>query len=349
MRIRIQVVLPLLLAVGCAPTERGPAPFSVPAPSANATADPLPSVDPAGTVAADGTAISVRHDPTATWASGAQPVYDDAAYVALARALAPSGFDLDGCAAHLPEELRSLADPPPPFDPWGADELRDDLMLGLGISRFLDGLDARSLEVVLVDQRLDGGVREQVLLATDPLVGTMQWRLLWPDVGSASLAAIIALPGHPSTDAAAQEFIDLAHGRDYPRNGRLLAVSSNRVYDAWYAESEANAYLLCAGSSLMAVRHYETLLLDRYLRYLGIDDIALVGHSGGSIALNALVRWDWRWTGAVSDMESNYASGLPCELDEPGGAWCLLDEVHPHLASRFPQINDLGLAPRQVP
>lgn len=290
----------------------------------------------------------VGAEPIPRWECEGHPIHCVEDYVALARALSNDDPTLDACASALPDQLVDLGLAEPPFDEWTPAELQADLIAGLAMELFLDGLEERTLEVVLVDEHIDGAVREQTLLATDPLVGTMQWRLLWPAKVPEAGAAILALPGHPNQDDAAQEFIDQSNAHGYAEAGYLVALSSQRAYDSWYAESEANAYLLCAGSSLMAVRHYETLLLDRYLRALGFEEVALLGHSGGSVALNALMRWDWRWSAAITDLESNYAYVLPC--DEVGDSpWCLLDEVHPHLASRFPQINNNNLVDHVVP
>jgi len=347
--VRLALLL-LLVLLGCNQAALGDNFAS--APTAPGEDGELPRLTPPGVVEAgpaqSGDPIHVVVDPTQTWGCGAQPIFCLDDYIALARSIAPPGVDLDVCAAELPDQLRDLGDAQPPFDPWDADDLRDDLIVGLDLDWLLDGIDERPLELVLIDEQVTATVRERTYLVTDPIVGTMQWRFLGPvdDLGATS--AVIALPGHPDTDDSAQEFLDLEDGSAYPEAGLLLAISSQRAYDGWFAESEANAYLLCAGSSLMAIRVYETLLMDRFIRSRGSENVSLVGHSGGSVALNALVRLDWRWRAAVSDLESNYATGWLCD-DSPDSAWCLLDEVHPHLAQRFPQINNEGLVERRVP
>ncbi len=294
--------------------------------------------------------ITFHADRDAQWACGAAPVYCSEPYVSLARTLAPDPAALDACAADAPVNQLDLGAVPPPFDPWAADDLRADLVAGMDLGWLLEGLAERPLEVVLVEHAPGPQGRTWRLLASDPIVGTMQWKLRWPGAPARSLPAVIGLPGHPRVDDPALELLDTDLAGALVEAGYLLAVPSTRAYDAWYAESEAGAYLLCAGSSLMALRHYETLLLDRFLRALGVTDVSLVGHSGGSIALNALVRHDWRWRAAVSDLQSNYAAVVFCEEDEgPAGGYCLLDEVDPHLSRRFPQINDEGLVERRVP
>lgn len=347
----------LVLLVGCAPTPDVPAAAPLGPPPGEVVptsmAPDLPRLGAVEAVAAGGLEdtgpITWRVDPSATWDCGQDSVYCADPYIELAFAIADPERDLHGCADYLPEQSLDLGVYDAPQDAWSADDLAADLREGLDLDWLLDGLAQRPLELVLVEERVQGGLRQQRILATDPIVGTMQWRLLWPANEERPLRGILAFPGHPMSDDAGLEFIDSPYGRPLAEAGYLLAVPSVRAYDSMHAESDASAYLICAGSSLLAMRHYEALLLDRALRWLGVPDLSLVGHSGGSVTMNALVRHDSRWRAAVSDLQSTYAVVMFCVEGGPEGGYCLLDEVHPHLSRRHPQINREDLVPRMLP
>jgi hypothetical protein len=163
---------------------------------------------------------------------------------------------------------------------------------------------------------------------------------------------VIALPGHPDTSDPVGEWVDRMHGRAWVDAGFVVAVPSWRAYDGWHAESAATIALLCADSSLLAVRQYEVLLVDRALRGLErparVDRVGLVAHSGGSAVANVLVRHVFTFGGLVMDRHSGYAWGLACE-EGPGASWCVQEESHPGVQLLREMIGDASTAPRLVP
>lgn len=273
-------------------------------------------------------------------------------YLALARRLAPE-VDLPACSAGIPARVRDLvaAPPAPATSPADPDGLRAAVLAALGPADVLSNVDDAPLSVTRAGQgRVDGLLEERLLLA-DPLVGVVQVRLLWPE-GPEPVPAVIGLPGHPDSDDADLEFLDRYHGRALARAGFLVAVPAWRAYDAWHAESEAASALLCAGSSLLAVRQREILLLSRFLRWLRaagrVGRIGLLAHSGGSVAGNVLVRHHFGFDALVSDHAGPYAWGMPCD-DEPGSAFCVEEETDfEMLPLRALVLDDAGV-PQRVP
>lgn len=167
------------------------------------------------------------------------------------------------------------------------------------------------------------------LLIEDPLVGSWEAALLMPSEG-APLPALVAVHGH-AEDAGA--FISKQHGYRYPGAGYAILAHSQRTSFADEHEDQVARELLRAGSSLMAVRIYETLVgleLLRSLQHIDPARIALIGHSGGTLQNLLAVRLTDQFAAHVADGIGEYNSwdnGL------------IADETLPHLYPHSTQIS----------
>lgn len=273
-------------------------------------------------------------------------------YLRLARELAP-GADLEACRVEQIARVQQLSTTPMPprTDSLTPEELRGQVLAALAIEPWLQGLDERPLDSrVVARNELPAGV-EQVIRLKDPHIGTMRIRLIWPRTAARPLPAVIALPGHPENAWAERDFLR-RYGGALVEAGFLVAIPSWRAYDGWTAESEATTSLLCAGSSLLAVRQYEILLVDKLLRWLRAQDkvgrVGLLAHSGGSVAGNLLVRHHFSFDALVSDMTGTFAWGLPCE-SEPDAPFCVQEETDLEVHPLRDQVQSASLVPERVP
>jgi hypothetical protein len=237
--------------------------------------------------------------------------------------------------------------PRPPIPGLDPEPLREDLRATLNIAALIDGdeqhasLDARPLEVVTIGERDGGGYRELELVLIDPYVGRFHALLLLPK-GEGPFPAVLALPGHGESAA---EHRDNRFGWLFPEEGIAALILDTRGYDTGPAEHEASLALLCGGFSMMTVRIYEALLALKFLRgrtEICNARIGLVGHSGGSVTGNLLIRL---WPGIkayVSDLTAiHFNVGDPLEGDLHGQ---IGDETHPGLARLSSNLNMLETA-----
>jgi len=232
--------------------------------------------------------------------------------------------------------------PRPPIPGLSPEQLSEDLKEALNIRGLMDGgdgapsLDARSLEVVTLSERDAGGYRELQLLFVDRYVGSFHGLLLLPK-GEGPFPAVLALPGHGETAA---EHRDNRYGWLFPEEGYAVLILSTRAYDTGPAEHEATLALLCGGFSTMTVRVYEALLALKFLRgrsEICNDRIGLIGHSGGSIALNLVVRLWPHARAYISDLTAiHFNVGDALEGHEYGQ---IGDETHPGLARLSANLN----------
>ena len=119
-------------------------------------------------------------------------------------------------------------------------------------------------------------------------------------------------------------------------------MPSFRGFDSGQAEHLATGSLLCAGLSMVAIRNYEALLVDKFLRYQrargDVDRIAAVGHSEGSTTGNVLTRFHFGLDAWVYDVTTSYLNVQPCS-DLPS-LDCLIGETAPALYEHHWRIND---------
>ncbi len=311
-------------ALGCGPKEAPPAPAPPADPAVTISAGPAPEAlfdeaggvpDPADRRCADlGTRCA-------------------APYLRLARSLGSPRRDCEGAIdalKPLDEADRTRADSHGAYATgarWDEARLGAEITDTLGLRRFPP---AKGRPLVAYGPSeptpAPGGVRTTWILA-DPVLGAQRLLLHTPDTPGPH-PAILALPGHQESP---QEFMDLRGGSALLAAGYAVLLPVFKAYDADHAEDEAGRALFCVGSSLVAVRAVEASNALRLLRVLpGIADAhpGLVGHSGGSMLGNLLVRLE-PWLGAyVSDM-----TGLYLGLGDRGPSLppLLMDETHPGL------------------
>ena len=273
-------------------------------------------------------------------------------YLDLAATLYPAdAADVEDCIDEVLElsERAIKGDPvlPGPYaDHLSVDELADRVLEATALDQWLAGVDERPLLVTVVR---DTGA-EQRLLFTDGLAGTFEVRLLVPQ-SAAPWPAIIGAPGHPSSDEAIDDFVDLHGGREYASAGYAVADVGFRGFDSGFSEHRATGELLCTGWSLTAMRAYELQLVHKYLRWLTrqglVDGVALIGHSEGSTTGNVVARTDPRLHAYVSDNITSYLNVQPCSQDE--AERCLIGENTPALFEHHLRMNDLNMPAPWVP
>jgi hypothetical protein len=186
-------------------------------------------------------------------------------------------------------ELAALEqEPVPPVMVLSQADLRTRIIDALNIGFMLDGLDARPLQVTIFAEAEDAGVMSRRLIFTDPLVGEFEALQLEPS-GAQRVPAIIGLHGHSDTPAIfAAKFLGTALAAE----GYLVLMPQFRAMACFGAEDEISRTLIYGGFNLMAMRVYETLLLEKYLRSVERVDprrIGILSHSGGSSTANLVV------------------------------------------------------------
>jgi hypothetical protein len=284
--------------------------------------------------------LTLVEDPDAAWACADDPPSCSTDYLAFPELAAAYAHPISASA--LAAQLLAIENGEVEVLSPGevpASTLESTLRTALNMDFLLDGLDDRALTVTVVED--DGTARR--LLFTDPWVGTFQVLLLLPDDDQAPWPGVLALHGHGGDS---EGVLDDLFGRDYPTRGYALATLDFRVMGADADEDEVVRALLREGFTLEAIRIYESLLVLKYLRWLPEVDaqrLAVVGHSGGSVAWNLAIRQSPPIAAYVSDLTSTYY--------DPWKGW-LLDDTVPALYPVHPAINEIeeaGLPVLRVP
>ena len=180
------------------------------------------------------------------------------------------------------------AEPLPPVMRLSQEELRARIIDALNIGFMLEGLDARPLQVTIFSESETAGITSRRLIFADPLVGEFEALQLEPSE-SDRMPAIIGLHGHFDTPAI---FAENYLGADLAAAGYLVLMPQFRAMNCFGPEDEISRALISGGFNLMAMRVYETLLLEKYLRSLPRVDrrrIGILSHSGGSSTANLVV------------------------------------------------------------
>jgi hypothetical protein len=266
-------------------------------------------------------------------------------YLAVAHRTLDDDFDLDACRAQVvrqAEELWAVVEvewAPPNY--WSTDELREGILEAIALPE-LHALRPANPELhvrVISSETLDGHI-DSFLVIEDPLLGDVPARRLTPLVQGPN-PAILVLPGHPSQPDPTVEFADDNHGRLLARAGYDVMILSQRAYNG-LPEHLATTSMLCAGLSMVAVRHLEALLLKRVLQHLQdegtVGPIALMGHSGGAVQSNALARWDESFDAYVTDHFWPYVDVGLCLGDDDSS--CVADSHCPDLLPYATAIED---------
>jgi hypothetical protein len=186
-------------------------------------------------------------------------------------------------------ELAAIeAQPLPPVMELSQDQLRTKIIEALNMAFMLDEFDARPLQVMIFAESEDAGVVSRRLIFNDPLVGEFEALQLEP-AGSQRVPAIIGLHGHFDTPRIfANKFL----GGELAAEGYLVLMPQFRAMACFGPEDEISRTLINGGFHLMAMRVYEALLMQKYLRSLDRVDskrIGILSHSGGSSTANLVV------------------------------------------------------------
>lgn len=191
-------------------------------------------------------------------------------------------------ATVLAELVAIEAQPLPPVMDLSLAALRTQIIDALNIGFMLDGLDARPLQVTIFAETEDAGTVSRRLIFSDPLVGEFDALQLEP-AGGQRLSAIIGLHGHFDTPAIfAQKFL----GAELATEGYVVIIPRLRAMECFGPEDQISRSLISGGFNLMAMRVYEALLMEKYLRSLDRVDstrIGILSHSGGSSTANLIV------------------------------------------------------------
>ena len=188
----------------------------------------------------------------------------------------------------LAELAEIEAEPLPPVMHLSQEQLRARIVDALNIGFMLEGLDARPLQVTIFAESETDGITSRHLIFADPLVGEFEALQLEPRA-SDPMPAIIGLHGHFDTPAI---FAENYLGADLAAAGYLVLMPQFRAMNCFGPEDEISRTLISGGFHLMAMRVYETLLLEKYLRSLPRVDsrrIGILSHSGGSSTANLAV------------------------------------------------------------
>ena len=218
-------------------------------------------------------------------------------------------------------------------------DLRSRLREALNLAFLLDGLQARPLTVTIAKATVKDGVLVQELVFEDPFVGEF-CALLQAPAGAGPFPGLVALHGHG--DEPSTYFRDFGGGQ-LVSGGYLVIAPKQRASHMDDTEHNITTALLLNGHSLMTLRVYEALLVRKYLRSrtdVIPDRIGLVGHSGGAVAGNLIVRVADGFSALATDHVGTYAQY------NPSGR--LIDEMVPALVEFRHRINDFSSAPVPV-
>lgn len=276
-----------------------------------------------------------REDPEAVWDCADDPEGCTDDYLAIPAQAAAWADPID--AGVLEASIDAILDGDVAV--YGADEVSDaavdsavDRALNMDFLR--SGLDDRALEVTWIGAWQRDGYTERHLILDDPWVGSFFGILLLPDGAETDpVPGVLSVHGHGQQ---AGDVLDDLFGTAYPAHGYALLTFTFRGMGADEHEDEAARALLLEGFTLEAMRIYESLLALKLLRWLPQVDaerLAVVGHSGGSVAWNLGVRQNPPIRALVTDLQGTY-----CDL------WkgLVLDDTIPDLYPYHPAINELS-------
>jgi len=212
-------------------------------------------------------------------------------------------------------------------------ELGARLVEAANLGFLLEQLEYGALEVTELEEEGDAPGIQRSFIVEDPYVGQFRGVSLKP-AGDGPFPTLIIAHGHEQSD---QRWIDQYDGGDLVELGYAVIVPTLRVNGSAQVETDVTLHLLRGGFTMMALRVYETLLATRYAAALPHVDpcrIALIGHSGGSVASNITARISGGFAAYVSDLQSVYYQEAPGDL--------FIDETSPALHALHLQINDFA-------
>jgi len=158
---------------------------------------------------------------------------------------------------------------------------------------------------VFGESRSPRGVVRRKLLFWDAEVGSFEALLLLP-AGEGPHPAILGLHGHrDDPEVFAADYL----GERLAEVGFAVLMPRLRLHDCSMVENYVARGLLKGGRTLMGLRVYETLLMEKYLRWLDAVDarrVGLLSHSGGSSTANLAVRLSDAFRAHVVDYQVDY-------------------------------------------
>ena len=176
----------------------------------------------------------------------------------------------------------------------------------LGTGFLYENLDKRPQLVEVAEVIREFSYTESHLIFRDPWVGSFPAILRVPNDLTEPAPAVILIHGHGES----AEGVYYNHRFQELTDQRIITIAPTmRANFADGNETEIALELLDNGFSLLGLRIYETLLVRKYLRALQCVDpehIALVGHSGGSVNNNVLMRIDSDFAAYVFDATGLY-------------------------------------------
>jgi dienelactone hydrolase len=141
---------------------------------------------------------------------------------------------------------------------------------------------------------------ERRLIFSDPEVGDFEALELEPFT-PAPRPAIVGLHGHfDSPQIFEMQYL----GAALAQAGYSVVMPKLRAMDCFDPEAAVSVSLLKGGFTLMGMRVYETMLVEKYVRSLGSVDAARIGlltHSGGSSTGNLVTLITDRFRAHVTD------------------------------------------------
>ena len=214
------------------------------------------------------------------------------------------------------------------------DELRQSIITAMNIPFLIDGLENRLLTATTVRIEQHELYTEKEILLTDKYIGTTKCLLLLPN-NSPPHKALLVNHGHGQN---AQVFREAYQTERFAKKGYATLILNMRVMGADDNENEISRLMLRQGFSLLGIRIYETLLGARYLRMASAvkaSGIGLLGHSGGSVSNNVLIRIQPDFSACVTDTLGNFIR----DWETP-----IIDEALPALFPYHVLINDFNTA-----
>lgn len=222
------------------------------------------------------------------------------------------------------------------FFPLPQDELKEILIDNLNIRFLRENINQRPLEVTTIFETEEQEYFERHLEFNDPYIGRFNAILLSSKLQGVH-PAVIATPGHVDS---AMGFKDDFLGERYPEQEYSLLIIQPRGLCGFPYETQVARTLLLNGFTLIGLKHYETILAGKYLKYLGVENIGITGHSSGSTLLNTIIRIEEDFDAAISDHFSTYSVG-----GNPPDPSIIMDSTIPQIWPYGPLINDFSTSP----
>ena len=215
--------------------------------------------------------------------------------------------------------------------------LKNLILTELNIQQLSDNLNEELLSITCTAIIDNDAYIEKKLLFYDQHVGFFEVLILIPKQDKARYPAIIGLHGHRQTSYNFKEdfFVE-----DLVNEGFIVIIPAFRAMGLTETEYIISKKLLLNGFTLMGIRVYETLLVEKYLQHLEYveeENIGIFGHSGGCSIASFVTVLCSRIKAKVVDHESNFMD----RTDLYG----IYDEILPALVEHSETIHNYNSTP----